>query len=867
MAMTHRTEKGGERRPGSRWKWLVAAGCVTLIAPSVAIAQQSTRQNAQGSIQISAQPLDAALLALSRQANVDIVAPASLTANKSGRPVQGVMDAEQALARLLEGSGLTFNRTGVRSYAVVPFVSPTPAAEPKDVGEPIFVKGSRIRGALPSSPVTTVTQEEVRNAGHNDLGEVIRSLPQNFAGGQNPTLTIGAGPNSNNISSASALNLRGLGPDATLTLLNGHRLPYDSASQGIDISSIPIAAIERIEVMTDGGSALYGSDAVGGVANIILKRSFAGVNTSARFGASTDGGNVQQQYSVVGGTSWSRGGLVLAADHNRNTCTTARQRSYTDEMPDETTLFPSQHHYAALLHGNHEIVGGMVLELDAHFSDRKAESVTAESLAGYQAAGASNKSSLRSYAVAPRALIEVGRDWLLTVSGTYGNSTTDLEQVRYLNGTVSGEFPAAYDNRISVVEATIEGPAFELPGGPLRVAAGAGYRNASLDIETLFVTFSEGRDSHYVFGEFLAPIVGGDQQVPGIHRLSLNGAMRYESYPGLDKVVTPRLGVVLSPTPDIDLRGSWGKSFKAPTLFQSYSPSFTLLVSALDVGGSEFGDAATVIYRDGGNPDLIPERATTWTATAGLNPQAIPDLRIEVSYFRIAYRDRVVFPVGRLGEALSTPTYRPFITPNPSEIAIDEAIAAGANGLENYTGAAFDPANVIAIVDNRRTNVAREKARGFDVSILYDLDLGDSGRLNLNGSTSYLDSTRSITLGEPSENLAGTIFNPPHWRGRAGATWETEATSLSLFANYIGGFDDIRQTPTERVEAMTTFDLSARLRGQGFFQGGEVQFSVINALNTKPRRIPISSFIFPPFDSNSHSAIGRFVSFTVRKQW
>ncbi|NJC00036.1 outer membrane receptor for ferrienterochelin and colicin [Sphingomonas trueperi] len=82
-------------------------------------------------------------------------------------------------------------------------------------------------------------------------------------------------------------NLRGLGSDATLTLINGHRLPYDAVNQGVDISIIPLAALERIEVITDGASALYGSDAVGGVANLILRRDYDGLLTSARVGAST----------------------------------------------------------------------------------------------------------------------------------------------------------------------------------------------------------------------------------------------------------------------------------------------------------------------------------------------------------------------------------------------------------------------------------------------------------------------------------------------------------------------------------------------------------------------------------------------------
>ena len=159
----------------------------------------------------------------------------------------------------------------------------------------IVVTGTRIRGARIIGDTISLDRETIVEAGQIDLGEAIRSLPQNFSGGQNPGIGSGAGFANSNVNSASSANLRGLGPDATLTLLNGHRLPYDSAFAGVDISSIPLAAVDRIEVVPDGASALYGSDAVAGVVNVILRRDFEGITTSAQIGASTDGGNFRQQ--------------------------------------------------------------------------------------------------------------------------------------------------------------------------------------------------------------------------------------------------------------------------------------------------------------------------------------------------------------------------------------------------------------------------------------------------------------------------------------------------------------------------------------------------------------------------------------------
>src|SRR6185437_10401442 len=127
----------------------------------------------------------------------------------------------------------------------------------------VTVTGTRIRGGSTPSPVITIGSEQIQQEGFADLGEVIRSVPQNFNGGQNPGV-IGAasGIGNQDLTGGSSLNLRGLGADASLTLLNGRRLAYDGFSQGMDISAIPVEAVERLEIVPDGASAIYGSDAV-----------------------------------------------------------------------------------------------------------------------------------------------------------------------------------------------------------------------------------------------------------------------------------------------------------------------------------------------------------------------------------------------------------------------------------------------------------------------------------------------------------------------------------------------------------------------------------------------------------------------------
>src|SRR5690606_4997410 len=112
-------------------------------------------------------------------------------------------------------------------------------------------------------------------------------------------------------------NLRGLGADSTLVLINGRRISTTGTSNGlfVDVSAIPVAAIERVEVLTDGASAIYGSDAIGGVVNFILRDDFDGVETSARYGEAYDGAAAETGISLAFGHAGDRARLLAVYDY------------------------------------------------------------------------------------------------------------------------------------------------------------------------------------------------------------------------------------------------------------------------------------------------------------------------------------------------------------------------------------------------------------------------------------------------------------------------------------------------------------------------------------------------------------------------
>ncbi|MFD2499803.1 TonB-dependent receptor plug domain-containing protein [Rhizorhabdus histidinilytica] len=144
------------------------------------------------------------------------------------------------------------------------------------------------------------------------------------------SLSTGSDRSFPNTGFGSGANLRGLGSDATLVLVNGRRMA-GSGGKGdfTDLSSIPVGSIARIEILADGASAIYGSDAVGGVINMILKKDFEGAETRARFGSATSGSLRDYQFSQLAGTRWSTGHIMASYEYSKRAALPSADRRFT----------------------------------------------------------------------------------------------------------------------------------------------------------------------------------------------------------------------------------------------------------------------------------------------------------------------------------------------------------------------------------------------------------------------------------------------------------------------------------------------------------------------------------------------------------
>lgn len=832
-------------------------GTAALLSPEGAQAMQAPRQ----SYDIPAQDLGEALRRAADVANIELYAASEDIEGKTAPAIKGELTAREAIEALLAGSGLQANFDD-RTVVILNSASAaiTPAAEP----EAIIVTGSRIAGAPAAAPVIEIKAEDIRNAGQADLGEVARSLPQNFGGGQNPGIgnTQGAANENVNANGASTFNLRGIGPNATLTLINGKRFAYSSVNSVIDVSAIPIAAVDRVEIMADGASAIYGADAVAGVVNILLKRDYDGVSTSARLGASPDGGNFQQQYNLLGGSAWSEGGIIAAYDYSRGTAIRAKDRSYAGANNPDSTLYPDLSRHALFLSGHQSLGGGVTLAADLIYKRGRMKTATGFTVAQpLRNAGLEARTEFETFGLAPTLSADLSASWKLNVGAFFGTDTTDGLSQNYSGGAPSSATARHFFNRNITVEAGLEGRLFDLPAGAARVALGGGYRINRFSSEIGTRSFARSRRNHFAYGELLLPLTSPDQHIALAYRASITAALRYEDYSDSGDIVTPKLGFVYDPIKQLRLGVSWGRSFKLPTLYQQYSGYAALLVP---VGGfgQGFPAGSTLAYALGANDRLGPERSENWTFSATVRP--LSELALSASYFRIDYKDRVAPPLASGAGVLDNPIYADLVTRNPAPALLDAIFDGADGGLQNITGALYDPARVVAFLDARDRNVARQKYRGVDVAVRYDAALGSNRQLSLNAGATWLDSSQQLLSGLPVTDLAGTIFHPAHFRARGGLTLSGKNFSLSAFLNHSGAVTDNRRPASVKIEGATTIDLTGRIK---LAKGTEVALSAQNLFNSKPAPIFTTSPFDTPFDTTNGSAIARFLSVTVRHDW
>ena len=256
-------------------------------------------------------------------------------------PVIGEYEPGQALDIMLQGTGLIYNFATDHSVSIkqiLPAEEPQPPAPKKTVEhhlaavptlvrndlEMVTVTGSLIRGAVDvRSPIVDVSAKDLSYAPFPTVQDALYQQPIISLDAPREDLGIYS-----NLNWGAGINLRGLGVGATLVLVNGHRQPLSGLnSDFVDVSNIPAAAVDRIEILPQGASATYGSDAVAGVVNIILRDHFDGAQTTVHYGGAP-GGRDNITVSQLLGTHWDSGNAMLVYQYLDSSALPISTRGY-----------------------------------------------------------------------------------------------------------------------------------------------------------------------------------------------------------------------------------------------------------------------------------------------------------------------------------------------------------------------------------------------------------------------------------------------------------------------------------------------------------------------------------------------------------
>jgi outer membrane receptor protein involved in Fe transport len=284
-------------------------GAASIIAMTAGAFAQSPGRT----VTIPAEDLGAALDTYIRQSGVQLIYNADEVKGVTSHAVSGA-PAASALSQMLDGTGLAANRD-VSGAVVIARIAPQVPWPESPIAESVVVTGSRIRSANePSTPVLSLPADLLRATTAGGVAEALNKMPI-FAAGSTPNnATTGANGRGNN-APGYFLNLRNLGAIRTLILEDGHRVAGTFYDATVDVDMLPQMLVQRVEVVTGGASAVYGSDAVTGVVNFILDKNFTGLKVEMQGGISGYGDARNFRLGAAGGQDLFGGHLIWSLEY------------------------------------------------------------------------------------------------------------------------------------------------------------------------------------------------------------------------------------------------------------------------------------------------------------------------------------------------------------------------------------------------------------------------------------------------------------------------------------------------------------------------------------------------------------------------
>ena len=333
-----------------------------------------------------------------------------------------------------------------------------------------------------------------------------------------------------------------------------------------------------------------------------------------------------------------------------------------------------------------------------------------------------------------------------------------------------------------------------LPAGPIGLAAGGEYRHEFLkaqDSPEVFIgsvpigEIDSGRDVFALFAEAQIPLVSPDMKIPGIYQATLDGAGRFENFSDSGSAWVPKVGFTLLPIKDVALRGSFSKSFVAPTLYQTKGPSSSGFTDSFDIGGG----SEQAQSEGGSNPNLASTRADTYTAGIVLSPHQVPGLTMNADFFHVE-ETRIT---GAINPVQAIQSVNQIGTASPFASFVHEGSYAGP--LTGVDGSAFKPGDIVGnapqyfVVANQQ-NLGGARIGGIDFGLHYSHDFGVPGQVSVGiDGTYFLQYKVSTVKGSDFYDIIGYytglsgLVEPYHLT--PSIEYKIQGFTASALANYI----------------------------------------------------------------------------------
>lgn len=927
-------------------------------------------------VDVPPQKVSTALIELSKQAGVQVIMPGTELDKLETQGVHGQMTLGEALSKLLQGTPLRFHETapntitvssagssaspsdstavaqsgadsdiqaGVAPYAAQrsEAASQSAAGQTQELDK-VVVTGSRLPRTAKegAQEVKVYTKQQIEQSGQTTVADFLNTLPD---------VSLNTNEAFQTQSGGTTVQLHGLPIGTTLVLLNGQRVEasavqVNSGFNIFDLNNVPTSAVERIEVVSEGSSAIYGSDAIAGVVNIVLRNNVNGGEIAAKYGWAS--GTQETNASAVWGKRWDHAALSVIASYQKRSPLYGLDRAVTanndytqygggdarldacsladiystngGNLPGTNSpyaavsqsstvhnyvavpgqlnkcsfygyqqLLPETHRDSILVQGHYgltssvDVFGGLlyshVIEDDFVgppflYGAPGYQQFTVSANNPYnpygQTVGVSQLLSSLGNSVlgVPTATVffrpslglkgTLFSDWYWETSGWISADRTQYAQTGNLDATatqaalnssdpatalnpfIAGppgtsqelrsllvNYYARYRGQETGVNGFVRGPLLKLPSGAVDIVLGSEYDHDTFSAENINNPFATSgtyhRDAFSVFGEAHIPIVANHDNPSVGDRLALTVAGRYNHFDDFGSNTTPQYGVEFRPANTLLLRGTYSRSFKAPTLPDLDGPQTVIASTVNDPLLNNQIEAISLV--SGSNPKLHPETGFSSTYGFVYSSEAIPDLQLSVTHWQINEFNNMQ----RFSE---------------NDLVQNENLFPN-NVIRAASCPSGPPCPIVEIIDNP-VNFGEINVAGLDYQVTY------KARSEVGIWTPSLNATQTYRYNEallpnsPPTDAASKAQDSgnwaPHWKATAALGWTLGPYSAHVDARYVGRYQDY-DTTSHELGNFWLYDVNARyLIGQAlahddpWLRGAYIEVGGVNISNSLP---------------------------------